>query len=438
MCNPQYVIKFIVCLFFLFGIINTINAQNFPNGTQILECCSCDDNCLLIADSNPTIFNTADLQKFILVDVNNDAVDGDDDDNLIDAITTTGAFDDIPIGDYVMYYITYAAVDEDIIEPYLEADASIDSLLALATQSGDNTWFATNPSFTLIATDLATIEDIEDCCICEDFQTVFEIECILPNFYAIYLSIIGGSSGENGYNIVNNLTGESFITTDHFVSLGTFTEQVEGYSYTVNVVDHPQCVDGAYSTFVTCVTTAVELQNFTGNVLREGNELLWTTASENESDYFIIEYGNDGESFNELATIKASGGSSVQNDYIYFHDIHKAGLAYYRLKEVDLNGNVKIVSNVVILERNINLLTITNVYPIPTSDNLHLNFLADVTQDVQINILDISGKAVLTKYHKAKRGENEVILNIQDLHANTYFISLSNEKEKVVDKFVKQ
>lgn len=136
-------------------------------------------------------------------------------------------------------------------------------------------------------------------------------------------------------------------------------------------------------------------------------------------------------------TVKSVGNSRLQNTYNYFHEIQKTGLHYYRLKEVDLDGNVKIVSNVIVLEQKINLLILTNVYPIPASDNLHLNFLTDVTQNVYISILNLNGKVVLEQKYQAEKGENEVILDIQHLSTNTYFISLSNEKEKVVDKFVK-
>jgi len=136
-------------------------------------------------------------------------------------------------------------------------------------------------------------------------------------------------------------------------------------------------------------------------------------------------------------TVKPVGNSRLQNTYNYFYEIQKTGLHYYRLKEVDLDGNVKIVSNVIVLEQKINLLILTNVYPIPASDNLHLNFLTDVTQNVYISILNLNGKVVLEQEYQAEKGENEVILDIQHLSTNTYFISLSNEKEKVVDKFVK-
>ena len=136
-------------------------------------------------------------------------------------------------------------------------------------------------------------------------------------------------------------------------------------------------------------------------------------------------------------TVKPVGNSRLQNTYNYFYEIQKTGLHYYRLKEVDLDGNVKIVSNVIVLEQKINLLILTNVYPIPASDNLHLNFLTDVTQNVYISILNLNGKVVLEQKYQAEKGENEVILDIQHLSTNTYFISLSNEKEKVVDKFVK-
>lgn len=64
----------------------------------------------------------------------------------------------------------------------------------------------------------------------------------------------------------------------------------------------------------------------------------WTTLTEKNSDYFILEKSEDGSNFFQLIQSKAQGESSSPTDYFFFDNQPKVGVNYYRLTEVDLNG----------------------------------------------------------------------------------------------------
>ena len=83
----------------------------------------------------------------------------------------------------------------------------------------------------------------------------------------------------------------------------------------------------------------VQLLSFTGKGLENGvNRLAWSTASEINNDYYVIEKSIDGEHFEVVNRQSGAGSSLTQNDYIEF-DRAITAKPYYRLKQVDFNGS---------------------------------------------------------------------------------------------------
>ncbi|MEL6594014.1 MAG: hypothetical protein AAFQ68_28180, partial [Bacteroidota bacterium] len=65
-------------------------------------------------------------------------------------------------------------------------------------------------------------------------------------------------------------------------------------------------------------------------------ELRWETTEEIGSEYFLIERSVDGRSFAQIAKVPAKGAA---NQYAYTDNNSPEGKVYYRLKEVEIDGN---------------------------------------------------------------------------------------------------
>ncbi|MCG8576016.1 MAG: T9SS type A sorting domain-containing protein [Flavobacteriales bacterium] len=75
-------------------------------------------------------------------------------------------------------------------------------------------------------------------------------------------------------------------------------------------------------------------------VCNEGRvEIKWVTKSELQSDYFKIERSRDNNSWVEVGRVDAAGNSSVKLDYSFIDEVPLPRRTYYRLVEVDLDGN---------------------------------------------------------------------------------------------------
>jgi hypothetical protein len=82
----------------------------------------------------------------------------------------------------------------------------------------------------------------------------------------------------------------------------------------------------------------VEWLSFTGEVKQNDGHLYWSTATEMNSSHFEIQRTSDGRSFVTIGQVTASGNSAVQSNYQFVDASKPEGKQYYRLKQVDFNG----------------------------------------------------------------------------------------------------
>ena len=98
----------------------------------------------------------------------------------------------------------------------------------------------------------------------------------------------------------------------------------------------------------------VELLYFEGYGYPSYNTLKWSTASEHNSDYFLLERSVDGEQWDYVGTTKAMGNSNQVVDYLYVDNFRFNGFVYYKLNQFDFDGNFKTYDPISINNTHIN------------------------------------------------------------------------------------
>ncbi|UKN00123.1 T9SS type A sorting domain-containing protein [Paracrocinitomix mangrovi] len=183
-------------------------------------------------------------------------------------------------------------------------------------------------------------------------------------------------------------------------------------------------------------TLPVELTTFTAKC--EGGSAIvnWSTASERDCDYFVIEKSTNAENWSFVAKIQGNGTSSTAHNYAYQDNNLENEITYYRLKQIDLNGN-KSTSDIVSIES----CEINNqlmLYPNPASNQINLNVKANKDQQITIHILDLNGKTVAVQQGVSLfEGNNVVDMNIEDLDQAMYFLRIEVDGKVEVQKFTK-
>ena len=88
-------------------------------------------------------------------------------------------------------------------------------------------------------------------------------------------------------------------------------------------------------------TLPVEITLFEGWNEPYGNKIIWETATEKNSDYFVIDRSIDGKSWIEVQTIKSVGNSETTSKYSTVDIGFEEVMNYYRLSQYDLDGTEK-------------------------------------------------------------------------------------------------
>jgi hypothetical protein len=169
----------------------------------------------------------------------------------------------------------------------------------------------------------------------------------------------------------------------------------------------------------------VELLNFEGINQHNKNILKWSTASELNNDYFILERNTGNVDFITIDKIYSKGNSS-QTQYYSTEDfeIEENTIYYYRLKQVDFDGSYSFSETIPVkTELNNNILIYFDHY-----DNiLHVNSLRE--QYMIVEISDIYGRTIQKLYEGLINSGNNVFKINTILSPGICFIRTSNERD---------
>ena len=142
----------------------------------------------------------------------------------------------------------------------------------------------------------------------------------------------------------------------------------------------------------------IELLSFEAHSNSNQVDLNWSTASETNNDYFIIEKSKDAQNFVYVNKVDGAGNTTTFIDYFDIDYSPYSGRSYYRLKQTDFNGQIS-YSNIMPVEFNSNGDPGISLFPNPsTAGNptfIALNSLKD--QDILVVLRDATGREVFSK-----------------------------------------
>ena len=223
------------------------------------------------------------------------------------------------------------------------------------------------------------------------------------NFHFSNTSVIDVNIGAQIDN--NGTTGA--IATDRYSSL-----------YFQNIDISLNTLPVSYSSF-----NAYAVNNNTVN-------LSWVTQNETNNDRFEVERSFDELDFQTVGIIFSAGdNSNTSNSYNFndkLSDLNGHEVAYYRLKQVDIDGNYTYSAiKVVRLDSgagSVNNISV-QVYPNPYMDNINVNFNSNVGRPAVIRMINSAGQVILSQQTAIMQGNNNIQLNnLSSQISGVYFV----------------
>lgn len=189
-----------------------------------------------------------------------------------------------------------------------------------------------------------------------------------------------------------------------------------GWDASVSITTGPTC------------SLPITLTHFEGAPYSNYNLLEWTTSSEINNDYFIVEKSDNGIEFEYVETITGAGNS---NDLINYSLQHKypENIEYYRLKQVDFDGNYSYSKIIVINSGNGPEISI---YPNPSKNDLFFDLNEGVNEKYTITYVSVLGRTIQESINITSEKKKYKASAFNNLSSGVYFVQILNENNQVL------
>ncbi|AII53312.1 T9SS type A sorting domain-containing protein [Hymenobacter sp. APR13] len=219
--------------------------------------------------------------------------------------------------------------------------------------------------------------------------------------------VIGKNNGNGWFNIGSVTSDASTVTSGNFTSFSDFALA----STDPDVTNNP---------------LPVELIRFTAQRQADAVRLDWATASEQNNARFEVQRSADGVQFRTLSTVAGQGTTTQRHTYSALDRQPLPATAYYRLRQVDTNGQASF-SPVVAVAAGKELA----LYPNPAHTELQVVAPAP---EATYRVLSTIGAVLL----EGRTSTGSATLNVASLPAGLYHLEVTTATGRVVRKFTKQ
>ncbi|PKP04735.1 MAG: hypothetical protein CVU11_03220 [Bacteroidetes bacterium HGW-Bacteroidetes-6] len=205
--------------------------------------------------------------------------------------------------------------------------------------------------------------------------------------------------------------------------------------YTVTVTGgNPSCPSNGTDGVTVFINTGLPVQYLSMDAVCSGDEVRinWATASQQNCDHFVVEKSIDGQNFSPIRTMSCQGTTSITQYYSVKDDNITVPTNYYRIKQVDYNGDYEYTP---VFSSNCNAQSgLLNFNVAPTLDNVLVSFDALKDQVYKIEFIDAIGRNIHTELYYGGTDEFVTVSVPRSLFAAGAYMVRVESKESSASK----
>jgi hypothetical protein len=226
------------------------------------------------------------------------------------------------------------------------------------------------------------------------------------NLSAIDLS--EGAGGDRYVRYIDALAGQTFLLyVDRFSSINT------PFALAWNLGGGAD---------INCLVLPVQMLSFEAKPEQRMVNVTWATASERNSAFFEVQRSEDASTWERLGQVAASGNTQNTTSYAFVDENPHSGMNFYRLRQVDINGDEVYTDHVAVLFRRTGLPI--EVYPNPAKESISASFTSQMAGVMQWRVMDMSGRIVEQGTFSAQNGTNRMEVNLTRVESGSYMLEL--------------
>lgn len=182
----------------------------------------------------------------------------------------------------------------------------------------------------------------------------------------------------------------------------------------------------------------VKLTTFKATLVNKMGLVKWTTESELNNDYFIVERSDDGVHFTSRGKVNGNGTTAFSHAYEYNDVLNTtSAIVYYRLKIVDTDGQYGF-SKIVAIKLNGVSVNNFNVFPNPFISDIKVSVTSPADEIASFRVISFDGKEMLSRKVSLQSGDNIVVLsNFGTIAKGNYILEVTTSTDKLIKKIIK-
>ncbi|MFL2580058.1 MAG: T9SS type A sorting domain-containing protein [Parvicellaceae bacterium] len=184
----------------------------------------------------------------------------------------------------------------------------------------------------------------------------------------------------------------------------------------------------------------LDLISFNGECRDNLVNIEFLVASQVANEYFTIERSENILHWEEIGNLDGGGTTNEEINYSFVDYSPKEGENYYRLKQTDINGNIKYFSPIVV-ECKESVLNGYSVYPNPTNNLLKIDFELNNYQgeSTEMRLIDLKGNIIKSQNVELKRGHNHLEIDLSELKNGIYILNFLGSRDAIkISRVIKQ
>lgn len=236
--------------------------------------------------------------------------------------------------------------------------------------------------------------------------------------YSSNLVKVGGTSSESPTAIYMDASANLYVTGSTWSSPLMFSSTSLTFSYGSSPM--------ILAKLTNIITLPLGLLDFEADEQGAGVLLSWITESDGNMKSYTVQRSADAQHFEDIGTISASGSPAAKKSYTMPDESPLRSLNYYRLKQLDLNGQVSYSQiRVVDFESSAKI----SVYPNPSTGV----FFVEAPPASGLQVLDVNGHCLLSQ---DGGNSKSVMINATSLPAGVYSVSVKSETKTASKRII--
>jgi hypothetical protein len=150
------------------------------------------------------------------------------------------------------------------------------------------------------------------------------------------------------------------------------------------------------------------LVTFNASSGRSSFTLSWNAIAESSCDHYEVERSLDGVHYNKMGEVKGNAENASEESYSFKDNFHPVTGRkfdfYYRLKQVDANGQISYSKVLIARMFNTRALASLSVTPDPAANDILVNAQLKENSYLVMKITDMDGNQIIRKTEKAENG----------------------------------